>query len=61
KYKQFVKNCFTILPRHALHAKTLGFSHPVTGAYLQFDSPLASDMQQVIEKWRHYAIHKKPE
>ncbi len=59
KYKQFVKNCFNILPRHALHAKTLGFKHPKTGKQVFFDSELAEDMQQVIEKWRSYAIHKK--
>ncbi len=58
KYKQFVNNCFTLMPRHALHAKTLGFTHPETGEYIFFDSPLADDMQQVIEKWRHYAVHR---
>ncbi len=58
KYKQFVKNCFNMLPRHALHAKTLGFKHPKTGKQVFFDSELAKDMQQVIEKWRGYAIHK---
>ncbi len=61
KYKQFVKNCFTVLPRHALHAKTLGFTHPVTEKYMHFEAPLASDMHQAIEKWRNYAIHKKEE
>lgn len=61
KYKQFVKNCFKILPRHALHAKTLGFIHPVTGKNMFFDAPLAEDMQQVLEKWRSYAVHKKDE
>ncbi len=59
KYKQFVKNCFNMLPRHALHAKTLGFLHPKTGKQVFFDSELAVDMQQVIQKWRGYAIHKK--
>ncbi|MDG5492712.1 RluA family pseudouridine synthase [Psychroserpens sp. SPM9] len=57
KYKQFVENCFKILPRQALHAKTLGFKHPKTGAQLSFDSPIPDDMQQCIEKWRHYATH----
>lgn len=61
KYKQFVRNCFSLLPRHALHAKTLGFTHPVTGKYMHFDAPLAEDMQTVLEKWRNYAIHKKEE
>ena len=57
KYKQFVDNCFKILPRQALHAKTLGFKHPKTGEQLSFDSPVPDDMQQCIEKWRHYATH----
>lgn len=57
KYKQFIDNCFKILPRQALHAKTLGFEHPVTGAMLRFDSEIPDDMQQCIEKWREYAKH----
>jgi 23S rRNA pseudouridine1911/1915/1917 synthase len=54
KYKQFVDNCFAICPRQALHAKTLGFTHPETGKELFFDTDLADDMTQVIEKWRKY-------
>jgi 23S rRNA pseudouridine1911/1915/1917 synthase len=54
KYQQFVKNCFKILPRQALHAKSLAFDHPVTGKRLFFDSDLPDDMKQVIEKWRKY-------
>ncbi|NOQ26509.1 MAG: RluA family pseudouridine synthase [Bacteroidales bacterium] len=54
KYKQFVHNCFSILPRQALHAKTLGFTHPTTGEYMRFDSELPDDMTQVIEKWKRY-------
>jgi len=54
KYKQFVNNCFTLLPRQALHAKTLGFKHPRTGEFMQFTSDLPDDMVQVIEKWRRY-------
>jgi 23S rRNA pseudouridine1911/1915/1917 synthase len=54
KYQQFVKNCFKILPRQALHAKSLAFDHPVTGKRLSFDSNLPDDMNQVIEKWRNY-------
>ena len=54
KYKAFVENCFKILPRQALHAKTLGFTHPVTGAFMQFDSELPEDFQQVITKWKNY-------
>jgi len=55
KYKQFVKNCFEICPRQALHAKTLGFVHPRTGEFMHFESELLDDMQQLIEKWRGYA------
>ena len=54
KYQQFIKNCFKILPRQALHAKSLAFDHPVTGKRLTFDSDLPDDMVQVIEKWRKY-------
>jgi 23S rRNA pseudouridine1911/1915/1917 synthase len=53
-YHQFVKNCFKILPRQALHAKSLAFNHPVTGERLFFDSDLPDDMVQIIEKWRKY-------
>ena len=55
KYQQFVKNCFEILPRQALHAKSLAFDHPVTKKRLSFDSELPLDMQTVIEKWRNYS------
>jgi len=54
KYKQFVDNCFVICPRQALHAKTLGFTHPDTKKELFFDAALAEDMTQVIDKWRKY-------
>ena len=54
KYKQFVENCFKVLPRQALHAKTLGFVHPMTKQFLQFDSELPQDMKDVIEKWENY-------
>lgn len=59
KYKQFIQNCFEILPRQALHAKTLGITHPITGKKLFFDSELPDDMQQVIEKWRRFAKDKE--
>lgn len=58
KYKQFVNNCFKICPRQALHAKSLGFTHPTTNEEVFFDSELAEDMQQLIDKWRKYATHK---
>jgi 23S rRNA pseudouridine1911/1915/1917 synthase len=55
KYKQFVENCFEICKRQALHAKTLGFVHPVTNHEVLFDSKLPEDMSAVIEKWRSYS------
>jgi len=54
KYRQFVENCFSIMPRHALHAKSLGFIHPETGREMFFDSGLPADFQQLLEKWRGY-------
>lgn len=54
KYKQFVDNCFKMIPRQALHAKSLGFVHPATNEFVQFDSELPSDFQSVIEKWENY-------
>ena len=54
KYKQFVNNCFEICPRQALHATTLGFTHPTTGERMEFDSELPQDIQQLLEKWRKY-------
>ena len=54
RYKQFIDNCFAILPRQALHAKELGFTHPGTGDWIQFDSELPSDISEVVEKWRTY-------
>ena len=56
KYQQFIRNCFEICPRQALHAQTLGFIHPRTGKELFFESPVPEDMNQLIEKWRHYII-----
>lgn len=58
KYKQFVQNCFELLPRQALHAKTLGITHPITKEKLFFDSELPQDMESVLEKWRRYAKDK---
>lgn len=55
KYKQFIDNCFKILPRQALHAKTLGFEHPTTKEFMRFDSELPQDMVECIEKWRTYS------
>ena len=59
KYKQFVDNAFKILPRQALHAKTLGFVHPVSGEFMRFDSEIPEDMALCIDKWRQYAQHSQ--
>lgn len=61
KYKQFIDNCFKILPRHALHAKTLGFVHPRTKKYILLESELPEDMTALIEKWRKYALVRELE
>ena len=58
KYKQFVDNCFKLLPRQALHAKTLGFIHPKSNKKISFDSEIPDDMNSVINKWRLYSKHK---
>lgn len=55
KYRQFIRNCFEICPRQALHAKTLGFVHPTSGKTLRFDSEIPSDMNSLIEKWRKFS------
>lgn len=57
KYRQFVENCFKILPRQALHAKTLGFVHPTTGKALRFNSEIPQDIAQCILKWQGYSKH----
>ncbi len=54
KYKQFVENCFELMPRQALHAQSLGFLHPKTKKFIHFESPLSPDFKLVIEKWRNY-------
>lgn len=54
KYRQFIQNCFEICPRQALHARTLGFVHPVSGQWLQFDSEIPDDMTALLDKWRKY-------
>ena len=59
KYKQFVENCFTILPRQALHARVLGFEHPTTGEKMRFVSDLPQDIAQVLDKWRNYVKSRK--
>jgi 23S rRNA pseudouridine1911/1915/1917 synthase len=58
KYKQFVENCFDVMPRQALHAKSLGFKHPKKEEVLSFDSELPEDFSQVLTKWRTYTKAK---
>lgn len=54
KYRQFVENCFSVCPRQALHARTLGFRHPETGEEMNFECPVPEDMQALFDKWRAY-------
>ena len=54
KYKQFVENCFSLIPGQALHAKTLGFTHPMTGKQLSFDSELPNGFLEILKKWENY-------
>lgn len=61
KYKQFVHNCFKVLPRQALHAKTLGFTHPTTGEFMQFNSDVPADIEACLVKWRTYSENSKYE
>jgi 23S rRNA pseudouridine1911/1915/1917 synthase len=58
KYRQFVENCFAVCPRHALHARTIGFIHPATQKEIFFESEIPSDMSQLIEKWRGYVKNR---
>ena len=58
KYKQYIQNCFKIIPRQALHARLLGFIHPKTKKEMIFESELPEDMAQVIEKWRKYTSNR---
>jgi 23S rRNA pseudouridine1911/1915/1917 synthase len=60
KYKQFVENAFKVLPRQALHARTLGFEHPVSGKMMRFSAEIPQDMAACIEKWRDYSRHSQP-
>jgi len=59
KYKAFVENTFNVMPRHALHAKSLGFVHPTTGEQMQFDSDLPDDFQKALDRWRKYVESRK--
>jgi 23S rRNA pseudouridine1911/1915/1917 synthase len=54
QYKQFIENCFKLIPRQALHARALGFVHPTTGNYVQFESEMPEDLKAVLQKWEGY-------
>ena len=58
-YQAFIRNCYAICPRQALHAKTLGFKHPKTGKEMDFTSELAEDMQKLLERWRTFTAGLK--
>ena len=58
KYKQFVENCFKVLPRQALHAKSLGFIHPTSNKFMEFDSEMPEDIRLCIDKWSNYSKHQ---
>ena len=59
KYRRFVDNCFSIMPRHALHARLLGFVHPVTQEELIFEQPMPEDFTKVLEKWKSYTMNSE--
>ena len=59
KYKQFIQNCFDIMPRQALHAKSIGFEHPTTNETVHFESELPEDFKSVLEKWDIYIANRK--
>lgn len=60
KYRQFVDNCFEIMPRQSLHALSLGFEHPSTKEHIYFESSLPDDFTGVLEKWRNYVKQTSP-
>ena len=59
KYRQFVENCFALMPRQALHARCLGFIHPTTGREVYFESELPADFRAVLARWESYAAHAR--
>lgn len=61
KYKQFIENCFSAMPRHALHARSLGFEHPVTKQRMEFESEMPADFKAVLEKWETYTVARPVE
>lgn len=61
KYKQFIENCFSAMPRHALHARSLGFEHPATKQQMEFESEMPTDFKAVLEKWETYTVARPVE
>jgi len=59
KYRRFVENTFDVMPRQALHARTLGFIHPTTGAEMKFECPLPEDFEAALKRWRDYLSSRK--
>lgn len=59
KYRQFVDNCMEVMPRQALHARSLGFEHPESGKRMYFECPLPEDFSHVLDKWRGYVSSRK--
>ncbi|MEG1612461.1 MAG: RNA pseudouridine synthase, partial [Alistipes sp.] len=59
KYKQFIENCFAILPRQALHAQSLGFIHPSTHQEVRFESPIPTDLATVLDRWDNYVSSQR--
>ncbi|QRR03872.1 RluA family pseudouridine synthase [Dyadobacter sandarakinus] len=53
-YKAMVESCFKLLPGQALHARSLGFIHPATRKWIQFDSELPVGFQEILSKWETF-------
>jgi 23S rRNA pseudouridine1911/1915/1917 synthase len=61
KYKQFINNCFALVPHHFLHAAVLGFVHPQTKEQMLFEVPMPENMQLLLDKWRKYISNREIE
>jgi 23S rRNA pseudouridine1911/1915/1917 synthase len=57
-YRDFVESAFQLMPRQALHARSLGFVHPISGEQLFFEAELPDDFAGVLEKWRNWSATK---
>jgi 23S rRNA pseudouridine1911/1915/1917 synthase len=58
KYKQFIENCFRVMPRHALHARSLGFIHPTTREFVHFESTIPADFTELLARWDIYTASR---